>query len=155
MQMAIRYLSIQLYDEYSDGFAMDLTISKSINDKYTLGAAVLNIGRMNEMYKQKPELPIRVLLGAQIEMDFESIENKLSFIVEKSTLIDEFIFRISDYIRYNKLQFMLGSQYTKNNVSVSGGVNITLGNYTIGYAVNIGSQALGIPQYLNLSINLP
>jgi len=155
IKLAVRYLSIQLYDEKSDGFAIDFVANKRLNDRYILGAAILNLGSMGELYSEKPELPLRAIIVGQIDFNLKQTKNEIALSLEKSSLVKGLIIRVSDYIRYNNLQFMVGSQYSNKEASVSGGINFTFGNYKIGYAVQVGSHALGIPQYLNLSIILP
>jgi hypothetical protein len=155
IKLAVRYLSIQLYDENSDGFAIDFVANKRIKDGYSIGAAILNLGSMGKMYSEKPELPLRAIIGGQIDFDIKQTKNEVAVSLEKSSMVKGLIIRVSDYIKYNNLQFMVGSQYSNKEVSVSGGINFTFGSYIIGYAVQVGSHALGIPQYLNLSIILP
>lgn len=155
LSLTARYLSIQLYDETSDGFAVDLGANININEQYKIGVAILNLGYMTELYKEKPQLPLRTLISANTKINAFKIVNDVSFIIEKSSFVDGLIIRLSDYINYNNFQFMVGSQFANKNITVSGGINFSFGSYSIGYAVSFGSQALGIPQYLTLSINLP
>jgi len=155
MSTTVRYISLQLLDEDSQGIAVDLSLVKPINDNLDVGIAVLNIGTMNELYKETPQLPIRTILGATYDFKLMNIDNSISAAIEKSSLVDGVIIRLSDSINLGKIQLLFGSQYVDNATSLSGGINLILGSYQFGYGVQIGTQGLGISQMLNISVTLP
>ena len=84
-----------------------------------------------------------------------SIDNSFIVAVEESSIVDGIILRVGDIVKWNKLQFLIGTQFTKNVASISGGIGIKLGVYNIKYGIQFGSQSLGIPQMLDVSVVLP
>jgi hypothetical protein len=150
-----RYISIQLYNEESSGIAVDLNFRKKINDRFNIGLALLNVGTMSEFYEKKPSLPLRTVIGTTYEYSLGRINNTLSAAIENSTFVNSVIFRASHNSDFDSVTFQIGTQVTKNNLAVSGGLQVHLGRFMFGYAVQIGTQSLGVPQYLNLSVILP
>jgi hypothetical protein len=69
--------------------------------------------------------------------------------------VDGIIIRVGEVTNWNKLQFIIGTQFSKEVASISGGIGIKLGAYDIKYGIQFGSQSLGIPQMLDISIILP
>jgi len=63
--------------------------------------------------------------------------------------------RVGEVTNWNKLQFLIGTQFSKEVISISGGIGIKLGAYDIKYGIQLGTQSLGIPQMLDISIILP
>ena len=152
---ALRFISVQLYNEESNGFAADLSFQKKINDRFNIGLALLNIGIMSELYQEQPKLPVRTVLGTTYEYSAGQLNNTFSAVLEGSSLVEGVVVRVSHISALDKIRFQIGSQFSEKNVSVSGGISLHLGNVQFGYGVQIGSQALGIPQYLNLAVILP
>ena len=155
LSTTLRYISLQLYNESSNGMALDVSLSKTFRETINVGLAVLNLGYMSDLYHEKPQLPVRTILGASYNFELLQLENTLSTVIEKSSLVDGMIIRISDTMDIGKIQLLLGTQIANNATSLSGGINLKLGSYRFGYGVQIGTQALGIPQMLNLSVILP
>ncbi len=151
----LRYISMQLLDESATGFAMDVGLQYSVNDKLNIGFSMLNLGRMTDLQKENPELPVRLILGSSYFFKFSNIDNSLFVALENSSVVDGVIIRIGEVAKWNKLQFLIGSQFSKKVSSISGGLGIRLGVYDIKYAVQFGSQSLGMPQMLDISIKLP
>ena len=75
--------------------------------------------------------------------------------LEKSAIVEGMIFRVGEITNWNKLQFLIGTQFSKEVISISGGIGIKLGAYNIKYGIQFGSQSLGISQILNISVILP
>lgn len=152
---ALRFISVQLYNEESNGFAADLSFQKNVNDKFNIGLALLNIGTMSELYQEQPKLPVRTIIGTTYKYSMGQLNNTVSAVLENSSLVEGLIVRASHISALDKIRFQIGSQFSDKNVSVSSGISLHLGNVQFGYGVQIGSQALGIPQYLNLAVILP
>lgn len=152
---AIRFISIQLYNEESNGYAIDLSWQNRIKDKINFGFAVLNIGMMSDLYEERPELPLRTVVGMTYDYTFGSSSNTISTAVEKSSLVDGIIVRMSNQSTLDNFGFQIGTEIAQEIVTVSGGLSIKLGRFQFGYAAQIGTQSLGIPQFLNLSVILP
>jgi hypothetical protein len=155
MSTTIRYISLQLFDEETQGIAVDLGLSKQINERFDIGLAVLNIGNMSELHREKPQLPVRTILGATYGLNLYNVLNSLSAAVEKSSLVDGMIFRMSDVVHLGKVQVLIGSQIAENATSLSCGINLKLGSYQFGYGIQIGTQGLGSPQMFSMSVILP
>lgn len=151
----LRYISMQLFDESATGFAMDIGLQHNVNDKLSVGFSLLNLGSMSKLYKEKPKLPVRLIAGASYAFNFNEIDNSLFIALEKSSMAEGIILRIGEVANWNKLQFLIGTQFSKEVISISGGIGLSLGVYNIKYGIQVGSQALGIPQMLSLSVILP
>lgn len=151
----LRYISMQLFDESATGFAMDIGLQHNVNDKLSVGFSLLNLGSMSKLYKEKPKLPVRLIAGANYAFNFNEIDNSLFIALEKSSMAEGIILRIGEVANWNKLQFLIGTQFSKEVISISGGIGLRLGVYNIKYGIQVGSQALGIPQMLSLSVILP
>ena len=151
----LRYISIQLFDETSTGFAADIGLQHKVNENFNVGFSVLNLGRMSELNQEVPKLPIRMIGGSSYGFTFGDTENVLFVAFEKSSIVEGIIFRIGEVTYWNKLQILIGTQVSEEVVSISVGIGIKLGAYDIKYGIQFGSQALGIPQMLDLSVVLP
>ena len=150
----LRYISMQLLDKTATGYAMDIGLQKKINNKLDVGIGLYNLGSMSELYKEKPKLPVRLIIGSNYNFKVNSIDNSIVIAVEESSIVDGIIFRVGNMAKWNKLQFLIGAQFTKNVASISGGIGIKLGAYDIKYGIQFGSQSLGIPQMLDVSLIL-
>ena len=151
----LRYISMQLFDETSTGFAADIGLQHKVNENFNVGFSVLNLGRMSELNQEIPKLPVRIIGGSSYGFNFGETENALFVALEKSSIVEGIIFRVGEVTNWNKQQFLIGTQVSENVVSISGGIGIKLGAYDIKYGMQFGSQTLGIPQMLDLSVVLP
>ena len=155
LSTTLRYISMQLLDEIATGFAMDIGLQHNINDKLNVGFTVLNLGSMSELNVEKPKLPVRMIVGSGYDFSFNEIDNSFFVALEKSSIIEGIILRVGEVTNWNKLQFLIGTQFSKDVASISGGIGIKLGTYDIKYGIQFGSQSLGSPQMLDLSVILP
>jgi len=151
----LRYISMQLLDETATGFAIDIGLQHNINDKLNVGFTVLNLGSMSALNVEKPKLPVRMIGGSSYDFPIKEIDNSLFIALEKSSIVDGIIFRVGEVTHWNKLQFLIGAQFSKEVASISGGIGIRLGIYNMKYGIQFGSQSLGIPQMLGVSVILP
>ena len=151
----LRYISMQLLDESATGFAIDIGLHHSISDKLNVGFSLLNLGSMSELYKEKPKLPVRIIAGSSYLFKINNIDNSFFVALEKSNIVEGMILRVGEVATLNKLQFLFGTQFSKEVASISGGIGIRLGAYDIKYGIQLGSQYLGIPQMLDISVILP
>jgi hypothetical protein len=151
----LRYISMQLLDETASGFAMDFGLQITVNDKLNVGFTLLNIGSMSELYKETPKLPVRMIAGLSYGLNFDEIDNRIFLALEKSSIVKGIIFRVGEITNWNKFQFLVGTQFSKEVASISGGIGIKLGAYDIKYGMLIGSQSLGISHMLDMSVILP
>jgi hypothetical protein len=151
----VRYISMQLFDESASGFAIDIGLQHRVSNKLNLGFALLNLGSMSELNKEIPKLPVRMIAGSSYIFIINELNNSLFVALEKSSFVDGIIIRVGEVTSWNKLQFIIGTQFSKEVASISGGIGIKLGAYDIKYGIQFGSQSLGIPQMLDISIILP
>ena len=82
-------------------------------------------------------------------------DHTVCFSAEKSSFVNGPIFRVASETRYNKLDIRLGSHLSDKVTVLSGGFGIRLGILELHYGLQIGSQHLGIPQMVDLSLRLP
>ena len=151
----LRYISMQLFDETATGFAMDIGLQHNVNDRLNVGITLLNLGSMSELNVEKPKLPVRMIVGSSYDFTFNEIDNSLFIALEKSSIVEGIILRVGEVTNWNKLQFLIGAQFSKEVASIAGGIGIKLGAYNIKYGIQFGSQSLGIPQMLDISVILP
>lgn len=150
----LRYISMHLFDESATGISMDIGLQLSISDELNVGFSLLNLGSMSELYKEKPKLPVRIIIGSSYLFKINNIDNSLFVALEKSSVVEGIIFRAGEIANWNKLQFLIGTQFSKEIASLSGGIGIKIGAYAIRYGIYFGSQSLGIPQMLDVSVIL-
>ena len=146
---------MQLFDESSTGFAIDIGLQHNINDKLSAGFSLLNLGSMSDLYKENPQLPVRLIAGSSYLFKINNIHNSFFIALEKSSITEGIIFRAGEVADWNKLKFLIGVQFSKEVASISGGIGLKLGAYNIKYGLQFGSQSLGIPQMLDISMTLP
>jgi len=151
----LRYISMQLLNETSSGFAIDIGLQHTVNNKLNVGLELLNFGIMSELYKEEPQLPLRIIAGSSYNFKFNELSNSVFLAVEKSSIVDGIIIRAGEITNWKKLQILVGTQFSKEVTSVSVGIGIKLGVYDIKYGIQFGSQSLGIPQMFDISIILP
>jgi len=150
-----RYISMQLFDETSTGFGVDIGLQHTVDDNFNVGISILNLGRMSELHKEIPKMPVRIIGGSSYGFNFSETQNIVFVALEKASMVEGIIFRIGEVTYWNKLQILIGTQVSEEVVSISVGIGIKLGAYDIKYGIQFGSQALGIPQMLDLSVVLP
>ena len=151
----IRYISLQMFEESSTGYAIDLGLLRNVNKNISVGFNILNLGGMSELYRETPKLPVRMIVGSSYSFIFNEIDNLICVALEKSTMTNGIVLRIGEIAKWNKLQLLLGTQFSEEVASISGGIGIKLGAYDIKYGIQFGSQSLGIPQMLDISVILP
>ena len=62
---------------------------------------------------------------------------------------------IRDRTNFDKFDLRFGTQSSNQVTVVSGGFGLRLGLVNIHYGIQIGSQHLGLPQMLDISLRLP
>jgi len=82
-------------------------------------------------------------------------DHTVCFSAEKSSFVNGPIFRVASETRYNKLDIRLGSHLSNKVTVLSGGFGIRLGILDLHYGLQVGSQHLGIPQMIDLSLRFP
>lgn len=153
--LAMRLIQMQVYTKSSQGWAVDAGGVLPLGKRLTLGASILNAGSMSILHKQAPELPLRLLSGLGYRWGMGSVGIVSSFSGESSSLVEGLIWRTGHQFNWRKLSLTGGFQVSKNVTVFSGGFGLSIGIYRIQYGIQAGSQGLGIPQMVDVSIRLP
>ena len=151
----LQYLLIQLYTENVSGATFDIGITRSFGKNIDLGFSILNSGYINKTDSYNPSLPLRFLSALSYELPTSKWDHKISLSAEKSSFVDGSIIRVASETKFEKFDLRFGTQSSKEVTVVSGGFGVRLGLLNFHYGIQIGSQHLGLPQMLDISIKLP
>ena len=151
----LQYLLIQLYTENVSGATFDVGITRSFGKNIDLGFSILNSGYINKTDSYNPSLPLRFLSALSYKLPTSKWEHKISLSAEKSSFVDGSIIRVASETKFEKFDLRFGTQSSKEVTVVSGGFGVRLGLLNFHYGIQIGSQHLGLPQMLDISIKLP
>jgi hypothetical protein len=151
----LQYLLIQLYTENVSGATFDIGITRSFGKNIDLGFSILNSGYINKTDSYNPSLPLRFLSALSYKLPTSKWEHKISLSAEKSSFVDGSIIRVASETKFEKFDLRFGTQSSKEVTVVSGGFGVRLGLLNFHYGIQIGSQHLGLPQMLDISIKLP
>ena len=152
---SLRYIFVQLYTEKITGYAVDAGIIRSIGKNIQIGVSALNLGSMEQTPTYSSSLPKRMLSAISYRFTRSTWDHTVCFSVEKSSLVDGPIFKVASETSFNMLDIRLGSHFSDNVTVISGGFGVRLGILDLHYGLQIGSQHLGIPQMIDLSLQLP
>ena len=152
---SLRYIFVQLHTEKIAGYAVDAGIIHSISKNIQVGVSALNLGVMEQSATYNPSLPTRLLSAISYQFTRPTWNHTVCFSAEKSSFVNGPIFRVASETRYNKLDIRLGSHLSDKVTVFSGGFGIRLGILDLHYGLQVGSQHLGIPQMVDLSLRLP
>lgn len=151
----IRYILIQLYTENVSGMTFDAGITRAFGKNIDLGFSILNTGFINNTDSYNPTLPLRFLSALSYQLPRSKWGHKICLSAEQSSLVDGIIIRAASETKFEKFDLRFGTQTSKEVTVVSGGFGIQLGLLNFNYGIQIGSQHLGLPQMLDISIKLP
>ena len=149
--LAVQLIELGIYNESTKGFAFDFGAIWSVSKNIKLNISALNLGRMNNLQNSKPQLPKRLISS----VSYEQKNSSLFLGVESNSLLNDLVYYAGGSSQYKNLIFGGTSTMTEGMKSISGGVSILLGIYTITYGFQWGDQHLGRPQMLDISIRLP
>ncbi len=152
---AIRYVRIDLYTENSSGFAGDIGVTKTLSPNINFGGAILNFGKMSALRNEEPKLPIRFITTANYKYEIDQLVNDIAITGEWSSLINGSVFYVSTVSKWKNVSFRLSSKLSEKITEISGGLGLQFGMYRLNYGVRFGSQNLGMPQMIDLTIQLP
>ena len=152
---SLKYIFVQLHTEKITGYAVDAGITHSISKNIQMGVSALNLGIMNQSDTYNQSLPVRLLSAISYQFSRSTWVHTVCFSAEKSSFVNGPIFGVANETRYNKLDIRLGSHFSDNVTVFSGGFGIRLGILDLHYGIQVGSQHLGIPQMIDLSLRLP
>ena len=151
----LRYILIQLYTENVSGMTFDGGITRAFGKNIDLGFSILNTGFINNTDSYNPTLPLRFLSALSYQFPRSKWGHKICLSAEQSSLVDGTIIRAASETKFEKFVIRFGTQTSKEVTVVSGGFGIQLGLLNFHYGIQIGSQHLGLPQMLDISIKLP
>ena len=149
--LAVQLIELEIYNESTKGFAFDFGAIWSVSKNIKLNISALNLGRMNNLQNSKPQLPKRLISS----VSYDQKNSSLFLGVESNSLLNDLVYYAGGSSQYKNLIFGGTSTMTEGMKSISGGVSILLGIYTITYGFQWGDQHLGRPQMLDISIRLP
>lgn len=149
--LAVQLIELEIYNESTKGFAFDFGAIWSVSKNIKLNISALNLGRMNNLQNSKPQLPKRLISS----VSYDQKNSSLFLGVESNSLLNDLVYYAGGSSQYKNLIFGGTSTMTEGMKSISGGVSILLGTYTITYGFQWGDQHLGRPQMLDISIRLP
>lgn len=149
--LAVQLIELEIYNESTKGFAFDFGAIWSVSKNIKLNISALNLGRMNNLQNSKPQLPKRLISS----VSYDQKNSSLFLGVESNSLLNDLVYYAGGSSQYKNLIFGGTSTMTEGMKSISGGVSILLGIYTITYGFQWGDQHLGKPQMLDISIRLP
>ena len=149
--LAVQLIELEIYNESTKGFAFDFGAIWSVSKNIKLNISALNLGRMNNLQNSKPQLPKRLISS----VSYDQKNSSLFLGVESNSLSNDLVYYAGGSSQYKNLIFGGTSTMTEGMKSISGGVSILLGIYTITYGFQWGDQHLGRPQMLDITIRLP
>ena len=151
----IQYILIELYTENASGIIFDGGITRSFGKNIEMGFSILNSGFINKTDRYSPALPLRFLSAVSYRFPVSKWEHKICLSAEQSSLVDGSIIRVESETKLERFDLRFGTQSSNEVTVVSGGFGIRLGLLNVHYGIQIGSQHLGLPQMLDISIKLP
>jgi hypothetical protein len=152
---ALRYVRIDLYTENSRGLAVDIGMTRNISHRIKVGTSILNFGKMSSLRNEKPELPLRFITTANYTYEIDQLVNDIAITGEWSNLINGNTFYVSTVSKWKGISFCLSSKLAESVTEISGGLGLQFGMYRLNYGIRFGSQNLGMPQMIDLTIQLP
>ena len=152
---SLKYIFVQLHTEKITGYAVDAGITHSISKNIQMGVSALNLGIMNQSDTYNQSLPMRLLSAISYQFSRSKWDHTVCISAEKSSFVNGPIFGVANETRYNKLDIRFGSHFSDKVTIFSGGFGIRLGILDLHYGIQVGSQHLGIPQMIDLSLRLP
>ncbi len=152
---SLKYIFVQLHTEKITGYAVDAGMTHSISKNIQMGVSALNLGIMNKSDTYNQSLPMRLLSAISYQFSRSKWDHTVCISAEKSSFVNGPIFGVANETRYNKLDIRFGSHFSDKVTVFSGGFGIRLGILDLHYGIQVGSQHLGIPQMIDLSLRLP
>ena len=149
--LSIQMINFQIYQESSSGMAFDFGLGWDITEQMKFSFSALNIGSMKPLIDKSPELPQRVI-GS---LDYHPGKYSLLLALESNQLVNDPIVYSGFNGHYKNLIFGGTVMSNKDVKSLSGGIGVSFGIYSLTYGFQWGNQHLGMPQIIDISIRLP
>jgi hypothetical protein len=152
----IKYLYEGLLSDESTGWGYDLGIFyKSPVERLVFGAALRNLGSMNELRNEATKLPSELAFGSMYTIPVENLKSEVVLGTEYQNLLNDKISRLNiggEFI-YNKLvAIRLGYQLqsAENAQNISAGLGLIWGNLNFDYAFIPFKYSLGTAHTLSI-----
>ena len=149
--LALQMISMQIYQDNSSGYAVDLGLSWQMNKVITLSGSALNLGKMNHFKYERPILPKRFIAHAS----YRANNRQIFLSIEKNELIEHPLFYLGSTIKKDNLFAGATAMINNDTKSILAGMGINFGIYTFSYGFQYGNQDIGVPQIIDISFRLP
>ena len=153
--IALRWIYMDMYTENSQGISLDMGGIFSIGKKLKIAVSLLNLGTMNAFKSDNPTLPTRILAGISTQLTPGLMSIEISASGEYNSHVSGIISGLAGQMRVGKLIINSAVRSSDNVITLSGGVGLSLGMYSLNYGLLYGTHQLGLPQMIDLSIRLP
>lgn len=101
-----KYLNENLFLAEANGWGFDLGANyKNVIEGLNIGASLRNIGSMNELLREKTELPVDLRIGAAYKFDVKSLESDVTVTggLQKYTATDDSHIHLGGEFLYKKM----------------------------------------------------
>ena len=149
--LGLQMINFQIYQESSSGASIDLGLGWDIFEKLKLSISALNFGSMNSIIVDAPDLPRKVIGSLSYNAGSYSVFSA----VESNHLVSDPILYTGINSHYKNLIFGGTVMSNKDVRTLSGGIGIEFGIYSVRYGFQWGNQHLGMPQIIDISVRLP
>jgi len=153
--IGLKTVTMELYTAGTKGYAIDAGLLLPVNNDLEVGLAVLNLGSFSGWGQDAPSFPVRIIGGSGMKFKSLPMNPRIMTSLEWTYQTSGLIFRLGDEITWKQLILRSGVMYSSEVLSFSGGFGINFGIYNISYGFQIGSQDLGIPHLIDISVQLP
>lgn len=140
-----KFLYEKIYVDNADGFALDLG-GLYTKDKLSIGAALANIGSMNELKNIATKLPLSVRFGASYLIDLKSITSGLRVSADGYKILDGGVFHANTGVEFtykNFLSIRAGYQSGYEDKTLTTGIGIKYKAISLDYAFVPYKYSLG------------
>ena len=153
--VSISLISMGIYNEVSSGIGLDFGYALKLNKGFMFGGTIQNLGIMTPLLNGAPELPLRLSAGLSKKLTFNDYRNTLYGSAEWNQISEAVKLKLGNHFRWNQLAILCGFASSENVVESSVGFGLNIHGAQISYAVQFGSQNIGIPQTLSIQIRIP
>lgn len=154
--LTVKYLYEGSYSEAANGYALDFGVTwKNAYENISIAAALKNAGAMDELYREKTELPTEIRLGAYYPVG--EVGSKISIITgvefQKYTAYDDSHINIGAEASYDNMVSVRAGYMTMYEAkSITTGLGIRWNNIDVDYALTPFTTDLGTAHTFSVKI---
>ncbi len=152
--LTMKYLYEGLYSDESTGFAVDIGFQYSdIIDGLSAGAAVRNLGSMNDLRNQATKLPVDLRAGLAYKFSLRELDSDIKTLagVQKYTTTDDIHIHTGVELQYDKLvSFRVGYITGYESKAITTGIGLYFKGLNFDYAYIPFDYSLGDSHVLSL-----